>query len=82
MIENDIVIPSSSGVPSIYCIKLVLANKMYFAQSNFMDKSAVNWLPVNIKNNDNPIAKELFRKTDEIMKAIVDSIIISIEPNP
>ena len=40
--ENDIVIPSRSGVPSKYCIRFVFANKIYLAQSNFIDKRAVN----------------------------------------
>ena len=80
--EKVNVIPSTIGVPSKYCIKSVFANKMYFAQSNFIDNKVVNWAPVNNKNSDKPIASELFRKTEEIMKAIVTSIMVSIDFKP
>lgn len=82
MTENDIDMPSIMGAPSTYCMRSVFANKIYFDQVNFVESNRVNWAPVNNKNNERPIAKELFRKTDEIMKAIVAIIIVSIELNP
>jgi len=42
MTENDIDIPSIMGVPSTYCMRSVLANKMYLAQLNFIESNNVN----------------------------------------
>ena len=72
--EKAMVIPFTIGVPSKYCIRSVLANKIYFAQENFNASNWVILLPVNIKKIDNPIASELFLNTDEIINAIVASM--------
>jgi len=80
--ENGIVIPSTIGVPSTYCMRSVFANSMYFAHVNFMDNRTVSCAPVNNKNSDSPMAKELLRKTVEIINAIVTNIIVSMELKP
>ena len=74
--------PLTRGVPSKYCVKSVLANNRYFAQSNQLANKNVTVFPINIKKMDIPIANELFRKTDDIINAIVVSIIKLIEFNP
>lgn len=80
--EKDKVMPLTKGVPSKYCVKSVLANNKYFAQSNHFANNKVTVLPINIKKIDIPIASELFRKTEEIINAIVVSINKLIEFNP
>ena len=79
MMENPRVIPDTNGVPSKYCIKFVLANRIYLAHSYFIAISAVTFPPISNKKIDIPMANELFLNTAEIMKAIVVNMITSNE---
>lgn len=80
--EKVNVMPLTNGVPSKYCVKSVLANNKNLAQSNQLANNTVTVLPINIKKMEIPIARELFRKTDDIINAIVVSIRRLIEFSP
>jgi hypothetical protein len=67
------VIPLTTGIPSVYTIKFVFAKSIYFTQLYLLSKPT-NKLPVNIKNKEIPTAKELLRKTVEIINAKVTII--------
>lgn len=81
MIEKDNVIPSTGGTPSKYTVKFVFANRKYFVHANLLASSIVTVFPVKRRNNDNPMASELFRNTVEIINAIVATNNTSIELN-
>ena len=66
--ENGQVMPGINILPVIYPVKSVCVNKMYFAISYLLKKKTI-FGPTNNRKIDNPMARELERKTLPIINA-------------